>query len=73
VAIDTETKRRSVHGYAAGGIIAPVADGSIGAGDRVHMAWLYSGLATEVAAGPSATAKNVYRRTTETDQTYRRV
>lgn len=43
MAIDTQTRRRSVHGYGIG-TIAPVADGSIGMADREHMAWLYSGI-----------------------------
>lgn len=43
--IDTETKRRSVHGYTNTPML-PVADGTIDAGDREHVAWLYSGIAS---------------------------
>lgn len=41
MAIDTQTKRRSVSGY-SGIIIAPLADGTIGAADRAHVAGLYA-------------------------------
>jgi hypothetical protein len=41
--IDTQTKRRSVHGY-TGTLVYPLVDGIIGAGDRAHVAWIYSGL-----------------------------
>jgi hypothetical protein len=46
MAIDTETKRRSVHGYTLNAI-GPVPDGTIGTPDRPHTAWLYSGLTYE--------------------------
>lgn len=45
MAIDTQTKRRSVSGY-SGLIIAPVADGTIGAADREHIAGLYAGISS---------------------------
>lgn len=51
MAIDTESKRRSVHGYGIG-TIAPVADGTIGSADREHMAWLYAGIAASAPAAP---------------------
>lgn len=50
MAIDTEAKRRSVHGYTLNWI-GPVPDGTIGTSDRPHTAWLYSGL---VYSGPVA-------------------
>ena len=43
MAIDTENKRRSVHGYTLN-VVAPVADGTVGDPDRPHLTWLYSGL-----------------------------
>jgi hypothetical protein len=43
MAIDTETKRRSVQAYATG-IMRPVSDGAVGAADRATSAWLYAGL-----------------------------
>lgn len=43
MAIDTASKRRSISAY-TGLLIAPVADGTIGAADRAALAWLYSGL-----------------------------
>jgi len=43
MAIDTETKRRSVSGYSHL-ILAPLADGTIGAADREHIAGLYAGI-----------------------------
>lgn len=43
--IDTQTKRRSVSGY-SGIIIAPLADGAIGAADREHVAGLYAGISS---------------------------
>lgn len=43
MAIDTETKRRSVSGYTEF-LINPVADGTINARERMHMAWLYGGI-----------------------------
>ena len=43
MAIDTQNKRRSVHGYTHTPIY-PVADGTVGAQDRPHVAWLYAGL-----------------------------
>jgi len=43
MAIDTQNKRRSVHGYTLN-VVAPVPDATIGTADRAHMAWLYAGL-----------------------------
>ena len=43
MAIDSEDKRRSVHGYTMTPIY-PVADGTIGTQDRPHVAWIYRGL-----------------------------
>lgn len=41
MAINTETKRRSVQAYTMG-LLRPVADGSITVGDRATVAWLYA-------------------------------
>ena len=43
MAIDTQNKRRSVHGYTHTPIY-PVADGTVGTQDRPHVAWLYAGI-----------------------------
>lgn len=43
MAIDTQTKRRSVQAYTFG-LMRPVADGTVGDGDRATVTWLYSGL-----------------------------
>ena len=43
MSIDTPSKRRSVHGY-TNTLILPVADGTVGALDREHAAWLYGGI-----------------------------
>jgi hypothetical protein len=43
MAIDTEDKRRSVHGYTMTPIY-PVADGAVDTADRPHVAWIYRGL-----------------------------
>jgi len=43
MAIDTESKRRSVYGYTPGSCIAPLADASVDDADRYHMAWIYAG------------------------------
>lgn len=52
MAIDTQDKRRSTLGLLAGPRIHPLADGSIGVQDRVHL-WLYSGIAiSQAIAGP---------------------
>lgn len=45
MAIDTENKRRSVSAY-FGAITYPVADASIDASDREHVAGLYAGIAS---------------------------
>jgi hypothetical protein len=47
VAIDTEGKRRSVHGY-TGIPIFPVADGTIAALDRQHVVGIYAGIAAAI-------------------------
>lgn len=44
MAVDTETKRRSVQAYTLG-LMRPVSDGTVDEGDRATAAWLYSGLA----------------------------
>ncbi len=49
--IDTESKRRSVLAY-MGCLVLPRADGTVGAEDRPHAAWLYSGLAYGPAVEP---------------------
>lgn len=46
MAIDTETKRRSVQAYTFG-LMRPEADLTIDSGDRATATWLYSGLAYE--------------------------
>lgn len=51
--IDTQSKRRSVHGYGIG-TIAPVADGTIDSADREHMAWLYAGISAAPPPTPEA-------------------
>lgn len=56
MAIDTQTRRRSVSGY-SGIVIAPLADGTINAADREHIAWLYAG----IAAGPPPVADLPYQ------------
>lgn len=43
MAIDTENKRRSVQAYTFG-LLRPVADGVIDAGDRALLTWFYSGI-----------------------------
>jgi hypothetical protein len=42
MAIDTQSKRRSVLGYALA-YTYPVADGTVGTADRIHAAGLYAG------------------------------
>lgn len=59
MAIDTQTKRRSVSGY-TNHLIAPVADGTISAADREHMAWLYSGIGGATPADDSAYVGDTY-------------
>ena len=51
MAIDTQTKRRSVSGY-SGIVIAPLADGTIGAADREHITGLYAGIAASPPVAP---------------------
>lgn len=52
MAIDTETKRRSVSGY-SGIVIAPLADGTIGSLDWEHVAGLYAGIAAGEPVAPA--------------------
>lgn len=47
MAVDTETRRRSVHGYTHPAIILPVADASIDAADRQHVCGLYASVVVE--------------------------
>lgn len=52
MAIDTESKRRSVQAYSLG-LMRPVPNNAISAADRATLAWLYSGLFSddETASG----------------------
>ncbi len=52
MAIDTETKRRSVMNLATGGRwrILPVADGTIDGGDKQHLLGYYAGIPWGAAA-----------------------
>jgi hypothetical protein len=43
MAIDSETKRRSVQSYSLPGVL-PLADGTVAEGDRAHVSWYYSGM-----------------------------
>ena len=54
MAIDTETKRRSLFGYSGPSLVLPVPDGTISAPDRAHILGLYSREAAEstVVSGP---------------------
>lgn len=75
MAIDTRDRRSSAMNHKCPWRRhRPLADGTIGAADRKHLAKLYAALVTEQDI-PSATAKNVYRRPTQNDSeiTYRRV
>lgn len=49
MAIDTETKRKSILGFGSGDLL-PKQDGTIDAGDRLTLLWLYSGIAAAAAA-----------------------
>lgn len=53
MAIDTESRRRSVQAYTLG-VMRPAPDGSIGAGDRATAAWVYSGLFDGGSTPPAA-------------------
>lgn len=44
MAVDTETKRRSVHGYTNQALILPVPDGAITLLDRRHVSGIYAGI-----------------------------
>jgi hypothetical protein len=48
MAIDSEDKRRSVHGYTMTPIY-PVADGSVDTQDRPHVGWIYRGFTIAAA------------------------
>lgn len=52
MAIDTETKRKSILGFGSGDLL-PHPDGSIAAADRLTLLWLYSGIAASAAAEPT--------------------
>lgn len=63
MAIDTESKRRSVQGYTFG-LMRPVPDGAIAEADRAAATWLYSGLdygAPEVGGLPLAWFNTFYQ------------
>ena len=58
--VDTENKRRAA--IMAGIpfiVIAPVADGTIGATDRQHISHVYGGIAATTPATPAATTAEV--------------
>lgn len=57
MAIDTENKRRSVHGYTFPALILPTADGTIRALDRQHVCGLYAGIAAGLAETIAFTLK----------------
>ena len=65
MAIDSRDKRASVLGLVLGlGRVQPLADGALGAADRLHLAGLYRGIAaatptTPVESGPSITLAGV--------------
>ncbi len=48
MAIDTETKRKSMLGFGSGDLL-PKQDGTIDAGDRLTLLWLYYGIAADAA------------------------
>lgn len=52
MAIDTQTKRRACNYH-----ILPVPDGTIGAADREHVCWIYSGIAA--GSPPISTGRNL--------------
>lgn len=63
MAADTQNKRRSLHGYGLSPLY-PVADGTISAPDRAHIAWLYAGLtyASEVVSAGGGGDQKIYER-----------
>lgn len=61
MAIDSETKRKSMLGFGSGDLL-PNPDGSIAVGDRLTLLWLYFGLTPAEAATPAA----LYRPQTAT-------
>lgn len=52
MAIDSETRRRSVHAYSGGdsALVAPYRDGAVGASDRAHITGIYAGLTYDSVA-----------------------
>ncbi len=64
MAVDSETKRRSVLGMVVMALaIAPVPDGTVAAVDREHIIGIYAGI-TPAAPGVSTTALNIISTTT---------
>lgn len=59
MAINTETKRRSVQAYTLG-LMRPVADGSITVGDRATVAWLFA--ADSYPEPPTPTTPDLQQR-----------
>jgi len=47
MAIDTQNKRRSVTSMIGISTVLPLADGTVGTQDRVHVAFYYSGIAID--------------------------
>ena len=61
LAIDTKAKRASVQAYTLG-LMRPPPDGTIDAGDRATLTWLYSGLSYfNPAAGGARRPKFTFR------------
>lgn len=59
MAVDTETKRRSVLGMTIMSlVVAPLADGSISTTDSMHITGFYSGISPQ--AGLATTALNIF-------------
>lgn len=54
MAIDTRNKRSSVQAYYLG-MMRPLADATINAGDRATLGWIYAGLAYSGVAPPAST------------------
>lgn len=59
MAIDTKAKRASVQAYTLG-LMRPPPDGTINAGDRATLSWLYSGLAYTASTGGSLVRRLVF-------------
>lgn len=49
MAVDTKAKRASVQAYTLG-LMRPPPDGTVGAGDRATVAWLYAGIVYDAPA-----------------------